>query len=93
MLELAQRLGPRKRTALSIGSLEQMRDSYQASFRVRPALAASLPERSAKLVIAWTVRCAAVGHAIPAADKMAGHVGFDMPHAVARCKADIEARE
>ena len=32
-----------KRTALSIGSLGQMRDSYQAGSRVRPALARSIP--------------------------------------------------
>ena len=50
-------------------------------------------ERSAKLVMLWTVNCAAAGHPIPVAEKVASCVGFDMPRAVAARKADMEARE
>ena len=50
-------------------------------------------ERSAKLVMLWTVGCAAADHPIPVAEKVASRVGFDMPRAVAACKADREARE
>ena len=48
---------------------------------------------SAKLVMLWTVDCAVAGHPIPVAEKVASRVGFDMPRAVAACKADQEARE
>ena len=50
-------------------------------------------ERSSKHVVIWTVRCAAAGHPIPAAEKVASRVGFDMPWAVACCKADMDARD
>ena len=50
-------------------------------------------ERSAKLVILWTVHFAAVGHPIATAEKMARRVGFDMLRAVAGFEADMQARK
>ena len=42
---------------------------------------------SAKLVVHWTVQCAAAGYPIPAAAAAARRIGFDMPRAVMLCRA------
>ena len=42
---------------------------------------------SAKLVVTWTVRCAAAGYPIPAATAAADRIRFDMSRAVMQCRA------
>ena len=50
-------------------------------------------ERSWLQVIDWTIRCAAAGFPIPAAEKVAGRVGFDMPRLVQEYKAEKACRQ
>ena len=48
-------------------------------------------ERSWPEVVDWTIRLAALGHPIPAAEAVAQRIGFDLPRAVAVCQAEWEA--
>lgn len=50
-------------------------------------------QRSEKLVVDWTIRLAAHGRPIPAAEAVARRLGFDMDCAVSACKARMEAAE
>ena len=48
-------------------------------------------QRSELLVLDWTVRAAASGHPIPAAERMAEKIEYDMPRAVAAKQAAFQA--
>jgi hypothetical protein len=65
-------------------ALRRLQQAYPGEF-------CSWSQHSTALVIQWTLRCACVGHPIPAAEAAARRIGLNMEWAMAKCKADMEA--